>query len=130
MPGVEKVTAEAGGVMRWLISAEVPLVGAMRQAFAVEQTVDSARRIEWSPAAHERKNFLRYSATFEERDDATTLVRVEQRVEIRRQHARELHLLAGLVGATRLSAEMQKGVTGMMRTFLQHARAKLEGSSQ
>ena len=125
MPGVEKITSEAGGVVRWLIRAEVPVIGAMRQAFAVEQTENNAARIEWSPAATERKNFLRYSASFEQRG-ASTLVRISQQVELRRQHARELHLLAGLVGASRLSNEMQKGVTEMMRAFLQNARTKLE----
>jgi len=54
------------------------------------------------------------------------LVKIVQRVELRRQHARELHLMAGLVGAARLSTELQRGVTNMMRTFLQRARAKLE----
>ena len=125
MPGVESIKAEAGGVMRWLIRAEIPVVGAMRQAFAVELTDDRPERIEWSPALHERGNFLRYVAQFEQRG-ARVLVKIVQRVELRRQHARELHMLAGLVGATRLSAEMQRGITDMMRTFLQRARAKLE----
>jgi hypothetical protein len=35
-------------------------------------------------------------------------------------------MLAGLVGEHRLSAEMQIGVSEMMRTFLQRARAQLE----
>lgn len=125
MPGVESIKAEAGGVVRWLIRAEVPVIGAIRQPFAVEQTEDGPARIEWSPVAHERGNFLRYAAQFEQHG-ARVLVRIVQRVELRRQHARELHMLAGLVGATRLSAEMQKGVSEMMRTFLQRARAKLE----
>lgn len=125
MPGVESIKAEAGGVVRWLIRAEVPVVGALKQAFAVAQTEDRPERIEWSPAPHERGNFLRYVAQFEQRG-ARVLVKIAQRVELRRQHARELHLLAGLVGESRLSAEMQKGVTEMMRTFLQRARVKLE----
>ena len=126
MPGVERITAEAGGVMRWLIRADVPVLGAIRQAFTVAQTEDRLERIEWSPAAHEKKNLLRYAATFEPRAAESTLVRIMQRVELRRQHARELHLLAGLVGESRLSTEMQKGVTEMMRTFLGRARARLE----
>ena len=125
MPGVESIKAEAGGVVRWLIRAEVPVVGSMRQAFTVEQTDDRPDRIEWSPAAQERGNFLRYVAQFEQRG-ARVLVKIVQRVELRRQHARELHLLAGLVGETRLSTELQKGISEMMRTFLQRARAKLE----
>ena len=125
MPGVESIKAEAGGVVRWLIRAEVPIIGAIRQAFAVEQTDDRPERLEWSPALQERGNFLRYVAQFEQHG-ARVLVKIVQRVELRRQHARELHLMAGLVGAARLSTELQRGVTDMMRTFLQRARAKLE----
>jgi carbon monoxide dehydrogenase subunit G len=125
MPGVERITAEAEGVARWLIRAEVPIIGSIRQAFSVFQSADSAGRIEWSPVSGEKKNFLRYAASFEE-SGATTRIRIEQQVELRRQHARELHLLAGLAGETRLSTEMQKGVSDMMRTFLQRARARLE----
>jgi carbon monoxide dehydrogenase subunit G len=125
MPGVESIKQEAGGVARWLIRAEVPVIGAVRHAFTVEQTEDRPERIEWSPAGQERANFLRYAAAFEQRG-ARVLVKIVQRVELRRQSARELHTLAGLVGERRLSAELQKGVAEMMRTFLQRARAKLE----
>ena len=125
MPGVERITAGAGGVARWLIRSEVPVIGSIRQAFDVFQSSEGSERIEWSPAPGERKNFLRYVASFEERGE-TTRIRIEQRVELRRQHARELHLLAGIAGETRLSAAMQKGVADMMRTFLQRARARLE----
>ena len=38
MPGVERITADAAGVARWLIRTEVPVVGAMRQAFSVFQS--------------------------------------------------------------------------------------------
>ncbi|MDT7602718.1 MAG: hypothetical protein QOF61_715 [Acidobacteriota bacterium] len=125
MPGVEEIKQEAGGVVRWLIRAEVPIIGAVRHAFAVEQTEDRPERIEWSPSAREQNNFLRYAAAFEQRG-TRVLVRIVQRVELRRQNARDLHTLAGLVGERRLSAELQKGVAEMMRTFLQRARAKLE----
>ena len=125
MPGVERISSEAGGIARWLIRAEVPVVGAIRQAFAVSKTLDEPARIEWSPAAGESKNFLRYIATFEERG-ATTRIRIEQRVELRRGSARELHTLAGLAGEGRLSAALQKGVTEMLQSFLQRARTRLE----
>ena len=128
MPGVEAIKQEAGGVARWLIRAEVPVIGAMRQAFAVAQTDDRPDRIEWSPAPHERGNFLRYYAAFEQHG-ARVLVRVVQRVELRRQRATELHMLAGLVGESRLSSELQKGVSEMMRTFLQRARQRLEAEA-
>lgn len=125
MPGVERITEEAGHIARWLIRADVPVIGSIRQAFAVARAVDLPGLIEWLPAAGEQKNFLRYEISFEERG-VMTRVRVRQFVEIRRQHARELHALAGLAGESRLSAELQKGVTNMMRTYLQRAKAKLE----
>ena len=51
---------------------------------------------------------------------------IEQRVELRRANARELHTLAGLAGEGRLSAALQKGVTEMLQAFLQRARTRLE----
>jgi carbon monoxide dehydrogenase subunit G len=126
MPGIEGIKSEADGIMRWMVRAEVPMLGSMRAAFAVERTDDGFNRIEWSPAATEKKNFLRYAAFFEERG-TKTLVRIVQHVEMRRQHARELHMLAGLVGEGRISAEMQKHVATMIKTFLERARARLEG---
>lgn len=125
MPNVERITAEAGGVARWLIRAEVPVIGSIRQAFAVFQSSDDPGRIEWSPADGERQNLLRYTAHIEGRGE-TTRIRVEQRVELRREHARQLHVLAGLAGQSRLSDALQRGVADMMRTFLQRARARLE----
>jgi carbon monoxide dehydrogenase subunit G len=125
MPGIEAITTEAGGIKRWMVRADIPMLGAMRAAFAVEQTDNRPERIEWSPAATEKKNYMRYVATFQERG-AQTLVRIVQHVEMRRQHARELHMLAGLVGESRISAEMQRRIAEMMKTFLQRARAKLE----
>lgn len=126
MPGIENIKSEASGIIRWTVRADVPLLGAMRAAFAVEQTDDTPLRIEWSPAAVENQNYLRYAAAFEPRGASATLVRIVQRVEMRRHHAKDLHLLAGLVGEGRISAEMQKRVTEMVKTFLQRARAKLE----
>ncbi|HEX8557111.1 MAG TPA: SRPBCC family protein [Pyrinomonadaceae bacterium] len=125
MPGVERISPEAGGVARWLIRAEVPVVGSIRQAFPVSQSLDEPARIEWSPAAGESKNFLRYAASFEPRGE-TTRIRIEQRVELRRASARELHALAGLAGESRLSAALQKGVAEMLQSFLRRARARLE----
>jgi carbon monoxide dehydrogenase subunit G len=126
MPGIEGIKSEADGIMRWMVKADVPMLGSMRAAFAVERTDDQSHRIEWSPAATEKKNFLRYAAIFEEHG-AKTLVRIVQQVEMRRQHARELHMLAGLVGEGRISAELQKHVTAMIKVFLERARARLEG---
>jgi len=125
MPGIENITTEASGVKRWMVRADIPMLGTMRVAFAVEQTADQPERIEWSPAATEKKNYLRYAATFQQRG-AQTLVRIVQHVELRRQHARELHMLAGLAGESRISAELQRRVADMLRTFLARARARLE----
>ncbi len=127
MPGIESIRREAGGVMRWMVRAEVPALGTMRAAFAVELTEDRPERLEWSPAPIENKNYLRYAAIFEPRGARATLVRIAQHVELRRKHAKELHLLAGLVGEGRISAEMQKRVTEMIKTFLERARVRLEG---
>lgn len=125
MPGIESIKNQAGGGKLWTVSADVPLLGSMRAAFPLAQTEDQPELIEWSPAPGEKSNFLRYVVEFEERG-VQTLSRIALHVEMRRQQAKELHLMAGFVGEGRISAEMQKYVAGMVKTFLQRARAKLE----
>ena len=127
MPGIESIRTEASGLLRWTVRTDIGMLGSMREAFAVEQTDNSPGHVEWSPATVEKKNYLRYAANFIERGASSTLVRITQHVEMRRQNARELHLLAGLVGENRISAEMQKRVAEMIKTFLERARARLEG---
>jgi hypothetical protein len=126
MPGVESIREEAGGVVCWNVCVNVGLVGKMRGQFRIMQTDDSPSRLEWGPAAEEKKNLLRYAVSFEERAPSRTLVRLAQRVELRRSSATELHLMAGLIGERRISAGMQERVASMMKTFLKHARAHLE----
>lgn len=126
MPGIESIRSEANGLIRWTVKADVPVLGQMRMAFAVEKTADGPDRIEWSPATIEKKNYLRYAASFVERSASSTLVRITQHVEMRRQHAREIHMLAGLVGEGRISVEVQKRISEMIKIFLERSREKLE----
>ncbi|MEP6920435.1 MAG: hypothetical protein ABI967_04860 [bacterium] len=128
MPGIEGIRKEAGGITRWMVRAEVPVIGPVHASFAVEKTEDGPDRLEWSPARSEVKNYLRYAAAFEERGQKV-LIRIAQHVELRRAHGRELHRLASLVGEGAISAEMQKRVREMIKTFLQRAQAKLESET-
>ena len=41
MPGIEGIRKEAGGIMRWVVRAEVPVIGAVHATFTVEKTEDS-----------------------------------------------------------------------------------------
>jgi hypothetical protein len=125
MPGIEGIRNEAGGIMRWMVRAEVPVIGPVHASFTVEKTEDSPGRLEWSPARSEMKNYLRYAAAFEERGQKV-LIKIVQHVELRRKHAKDLHRFAILVGEGRISSEMQKRVREMIKTFLERAREKLE----
>ena len=58
------------------------------------------------------------------------LIKIVQHVELRRKHAKDLHRFAILVGESTISAEMQKRVREMIKTFLERARVKLEGEEQ
>src|SRR6266478_6965684 len=128
MPGIEGIKKDASGIMRWIVRAEVPVIGAVHASFAVEKTEDEPDRLEWSPIPGEMKNYLRYAAAFEERGQKV-LIRIFQHVELRRQHAKDLHRFAVLLGEGAISAEMQKRVRDMIKTFLERARVKLEGEN-
>jgi hypothetical protein len=128
MPGIEGIRKEANGIMRWIVHAEVPVIGPVHASFTVEKTDDRPERLEWSPARSEMKNYLRYAAAFEERGHKV-LIRIAQHVELRRPHAKDLHRFAALVGESAISAEMQKRVKEMIKVFLERAQAKLENET-
>lgn len=126
MPGVESIHTDAGGNAHWKIRAQIPLVGDMKQSFTVRLTEDDADRIEWSPAAGEESNLLRYAAEFLEKGANLTAVHFSQAVEMRRKSARNLHLLAGLAGESIINSEMTKRIAEMIKVFIGKAQEKLE----
>ncbi len=127
MPGVEAIEQLPDGQRRWTISAAVPLIGSMRQTFLVAETENEPARVEWSPAPGEAGNLMRYSADFTPQGEGRTVARIRLKVEVRREKATELHMMAGWVGEERISKEMQRGVTAMMAAFLQQSKKRLGG---
>jgi carbon monoxide dehydrogenase subunit G len=126
MPGITSIHTDAKGVAHWKIQADIPLVGQMVQKFAVELTEESEERIEWFPVKAEAQNFLRFSADFLEKAKNTTVVHFTQMVELRRKSARDLHMLAGVVGESVISNELSKRVSEMIKVFIQRAKDRLE----
>ena len=49
MPGIEGIRKEAGGIMRWMVHADVPVIGSVHASFAVEKTDDRPERPELEP---------------------------------------------------------------------------------
>lgn len=126
MPSVESIHTDAKGIAHWTIRADIPIVGAIMQKFDVRLEEDSEERIEWMPVAGETKNLLRYAAEFIEKGKDLTLVQFTQTVEMRRDSARELHLLAGLAGESIISSEMTKKIAEMLKIFVRRAQERLE----
>jgi carbon monoxide dehydrogenase subunit G len=126
MPGIESIHTDAKGITHWRIRADVPLIGSFKEKFAVELTENEEDRIEWSPAAGETKNLLRYAADFLEKGKDLTLVSFSQIIELRRNSARELHLLAGVAGESIINREMSLQVGEMIKIFVRKAKEKLE----
>jgi len=128
MPGVESIHTDGKGLTHWKIRAQIPVIGEMKQSFTVELSEKNDDRIEWSPASGEKQNLLRYAVDFVEKAQNLTLVQFSQTVEMRRDSARDLHLLAGLAGESIISGEMSKRVAEMIKTFVQKARERLESA--
>jgi carbon monoxide dehydrogenase subunit G len=129
MPGVESIHTDGKGLTHWRIRAEIPFIGEMRQSFTVELSEKNDERIEWSPAAGEKQNLLRYAVDFAAKEVNLTVVQFSQTVEMRRNSARELHLLAGLAGESIISGEMSKRVAEMIKTFVWRAGERLESTA-
>ena len=126
MPGVLQIHTDAKGVAHWKVQADIPVVGAIRQKFAVELSEHTEDRIEWLPLRTEAENLLRYSADFVEKAKDLTVVHFAQAVELRRKSARDLHVLAGPAGEALISREMTKRISEMIKVFIERAKEKLE----
>lgn len=126
MPGVESIRTDGKGLTHWKIRADIPVIGSMQQNFVVTLSEKNEERVEWSPAAGEKENLLRYAVEFIEKSANVTLVQFSQTVEMRRNSARELHLLAGLAGESIISKEMSKRVAEMIKNFVRKSRERLE----
>jgi carbon monoxide dehydrogenase subunit G len=124
LSGVDSIRRESGGIARWTIATDTP-VGRVRLSLPVRETSAHPDVIEWSPALHESQNLLRYSLRFDEQD-GTTLVRVSQQVELRRNRAWDLHPGVGLMGETRLSAALERRINEAIEDFLARVKEKLE----
>jgi carbon monoxide dehydrogenase subunit G len=122
--GVDNIRRESGGIARWTIATDTP-VGRVRLSLPVRETSPHADVIEWSPAINENQNLLRYQLKFEEQN-GTTLVRVSQQVELRRNRAWDLHPGVGLMGEARLSAALERRINEAIDTFLTRVKEKLE----
>jgi uncharacterized membrane protein len=125
MPNIESIHTNGKGITHWMIKAPVPVVGTLRQSFAVELEEDTVARIEWVPAKGEAQNLLRYAAEFEH-SNGITKVTFSQFVELRRKSARELHALAPFAGESAISKGIQAEVSAMIRTFVERAKERLD----
>ncbi|HEX7722377.1 MAG TPA: hypothetical protein VF397_09475 [Pyrinomonadaceae bacterium] len=122
--GVEAIRREPGGIARWIIATDTP-VGNVRFSFPVSESSPRADMIEWSPAANERENLLRYSLKFEESNNRT-VVDISHQVELRRNRAWDLHPGVGLMGEARLSSALQRRINEAIEEFLVRVKEKLE----
>src|SRR6266498_3024532 len=56
MPGIEGIRKESGGIMRWIVRAEVPVIGSVQASFAVRKTED--RHLSAYNPAHDATRLL------------------------------------------------------------------------
>lgn len=126
MPSIESIHTDAKGITYWRIRADIPFVGSFVERFPVRETENNDERVEWSPVEKEKHNLLRYAADFLPRSSRTTLVQFSQNIELRRESASDLHILAGLVGETLIGNEMSRRIAHMLNLFIEKARTQLE----
>ncbi len=126
MGSVESIRALSDTLNRWIIRVDFPVLGVITQEFLVEKTSDTEEFVEWVPAKSENQNFLRFSADYLVKGANRTVVRLLQMVELRREKAAQLHVLARVANENMISQRMQTEVARMLRTFMEKAKEKLE----
>jgi len=126
MPGIESIHLDSKGVMHWQLKADIPFVGSFSERFLVRVAENNEERVEWAPVEKEKYNLLRYAADFLPKSAEKTLVQFSQNIELRRNSATDLHLLAGLVGESLIGKEMTRRFAAILNDFLEKSRVILE----
>ena len=126
MPSIESIHTDGKGIAHWKIRADIPFIGSFIEKFSVREIEDSDELVEWIPALDEKYNLMKYAAEFLPKKRNLTLVQFSQTIEMRRNSATVLHLLAGLAGESIISREMTKRVADMLKTFIIQARNQIE----
>jgi uncharacterized membrane protein len=126
MPNVESIHEDGKGKIHWKIRAEVPFIGSFTEKFIVRQTENSDERIEWSPVEGEKSNLMKYSSDLIPKKKNLTLVQFSQSIEMRRNSAMDLHLLAGFAGENLINSEMSRRIAEMLEIFVIEAKDRIE----
>ncbi|NNE65866.1 MAG: hypothetical protein HKN33_04810 [Pyrinomonadaceae bacterium] len=126
MPHIENIRTDNRGITHWHLSANVPFVGNFSERFPIVRTEQSEERVEWSPVRDEEFNLMKFAADFLPESATSTIVKISQNIELRRNSPTDLHLLAGFAGESLISKEMTKRVVVMVKSFLEKARIRLE----
>ncbi len=126
MPGIESIQTDNKDIMHWKIRADVPFIGSFIEKFAVQERENTDERVEWASVDGEKFNLMRYVADFMPKGENKTLVQFAQNIELRRNSAMDLHLLAGFAGEKLISQEMSKQIGEMLKSFIQKSRERLE----
>lgn len=126
MPSIESIHQDNNNISHWKIRADIPFIGSFVEKFAVRPIENTEERIEWLPADGEKFNLMRYGADFMPKTKNKTFVQFSQNIELRRNSATDLHLLAGFAGESMISNEMTRRVAEMLNTFINQASRRLE----
>ena len=126
MPNIESIRIDNQGVTHWQLATQIPFVGRFSERFPIVRTEESEERVEWSPFESEKFNLMKFAADFLPEGAKSTIVKITQNIELRRNSPTDLHLLAGFAGESLISKEMTLRVADMMSSFIDNAKKRLE----
>jgi len=126
MPHIENIRTDNRGITHWHFSTNIPFVGSFSEKFPIVMTEESEERVEWSPFAGEQFNLMKFAADFFPEGAKSTIVKLTQNIELRRNSPTDLHLLAGFAGEALISKEMTSRVAEMMSSFIGRAKKRIE----
>lgn len=128
MPNIQNIRTDNQGITHWEVSTDVPFVGKFTEHFPLVRTEDSDERVEWSPLEGEKFNLMKFATDILPKSATSTLVKMSQNIELRRNSPTDFHLLAGFAGESLISKEMTIQVGETMRSFIDKARQRMESA--
>jgi carbon monoxide dehydrogenase subunit G len=125
MPGVVAIQAIEPQRYSYRTQRDMPLSGTVTTDFVIERMMPNDSTVIYRTPDKNASNYMSFSFALR-RDGMRTVAQIRLRVRLTRADAREIHLLAPLLGADFISDRMEEDLRSMLDEFARRGAGECE----
>lgn len=128
MPGVVDIRNIGGPRFAYRTEREMPFSGSVSTEFVIERNVPNDSTVVYRTPDIAAANYMSFTFALR-REGKGSVARIRLRVRLTRENAREIHMLAPLLGPEFISDRMEEDLHRMLKQFVQDGGRECEERS-